>query len=112
MIMYPLEYLDIEYMWEKLQEFPRSSIYPADYLLLLGALDSGWKVVEPVRELISIENGKSHLYIFQLRHTHHRKHRYLRIKGNDLVSSFISDEKWKVISSDAVGYVNWPTQNL
>jgi hypothetical protein len=110
--MYPLEYLEIEFMWEKLQDFPRSSIYPADYLLLLAALDSGWKVIEPVTELFSFGTGKSHVFQFQLRHTHHRQHRYLRIKDNDLVSSFISDEKWKVITSDAVGYVHWPAQNL
>ena len=104
------EFLDIETMWEKLMDFPGSGLYPADYLLLLGALDTGWRVVEPVKELISFDHGKSCVYLFNLRHTHHRQLRSLKIHDHDAVNKMITDEKWKVISGISEGYSHWPTE--
>ncbi len=37
--------------WDKLQEPARPAQKPADYLLLLSALDDGWQVVETIRLL-------------------------------------------------------------
>ena len=37
--------------WDKLQEPGRPARKPADYLLLLSALDEGWQIVETTRLL-------------------------------------------------------------
>lgn len=42
-------YADMEHVWNKLQEPARRGQKPADHLLLLSALDEGWKIVETVR---------------------------------------------------------------
>ncbi len=38
-----------DHIWEKLQEPARPTGKPADYLLLLSALDEGWKILETAR---------------------------------------------------------------
>jgi hypothetical protein len=77
---------------------------------LLGALDAGWRVIEPVKGLISSDRGQPYAFLFNLRHTHHRQLRSLKIQDNDVVNKMISDEKWKVISGFSDGYPHWPTE--
>jgi hypothetical protein len=40
---------DTDHVWNKLQEPARPAGRPADYLLLLSALDEGWKILEAAR---------------------------------------------------------------
>jgi hypothetical protein len=40
---------DADHVWNKLQEPARPAGKPADYLLLLSALDEGWKILETAR---------------------------------------------------------------
>lgn len=40
---------DSDHVWNKLQEPARPAGKPADYLLLLSALDEGWKILETAR---------------------------------------------------------------
>jgi hypothetical protein len=60
--------MDMALMWEKIQYFPIPEMEPPDYLFLLGALDIGWELEQPVVELIALEAGKSSDYLFKLRH--------------------------------------------
>jgi hypothetical protein len=108
--MYTPEFLDIETLWEKLMSFPGSGVYPADYLLLLGALDTGWRVVEPVKELISNRKGVSCVYLFNLHHPARRQRRYLKIQLHDAVDHLITDEKWEVVPGINEGQTKWPTE--
>jgi hypothetical protein len=104
--------MDIPPVWEKIQEISVTEVDPPDYLLLLGALDIGWKVEQPVLELIPFEVGKSSDYLFKLRHDLHKHPQYLKIQGNRAVDKIIFDEKWKVMAYLAEDYLNWPAHHF
>ena len=108
--MYTSDYLDIETMWEKLQDFSRAGLYPADYLLLLGALDTGWNVVEPVKVFISSDQKQSGTYLFNLRHPANRHLRYLKIQEHAAIHDLIKEEKWKVVCGISRANNRWPTE--
>jgi hypothetical protein len=92
--------------------FPLSVVEPPDYLSLLGALEIGWKVEQPVVELIALEVGKSSDYLFKLRHSRHKQPQCLKIQGNEAVDKLIFDEKWKVVAYVAEDYLDWPIHHL
>jgi hypothetical protein len=67
-----------EYIWNKLQEPARSGSKPADYLLLLSALDGGWKIVES-SQIISVTPVRSISYLITLFHSQRRQARQLLV---------------------------------
>lgn len=59
---------EFDHIWNKLQEPVRPSAKPADYLLLLSAIDEGWKILEATH-YITPNSQRGGQYLITLFHT-------------------------------------------
>ena len=62
--------LETNTVWNRLQAPARPAHVPADYLLLLSALDEGWTITDVVRLLAHGRNDEGRSYIVTLMHPH------------------------------------------
>lgn len=83
-------------LWSRLQELPRIRQYPSDYLLLLSALDMGWKIVEPVFFDLPSEHQGRGTYLFILTHDLYLATRQLNLLQSAEVDQFIQKHQLTV----------------
>lgn len=65
--MLPHTTYEFDHIWNRLQEPARPTAKPADYLLLLSALDDGWKIVETAH-YVPFNDLRGGMYMLTLFH--------------------------------------------
>jgi hypothetical protein len=89
-----------EHTWDLLQEPARPARLSATYLLLLAALDQGWRIEGPVQESIHSNPSEMHFFYFILRRQSNRNTKTLMLPENSHVRQFIQDEALQVVSTE------------
>lgn len=95
---------DTDHLWNKLQEPACPAAKPADYLLLLSALDEGWKILETSR-LVPFNNfGRSGAYMLTLFHPRRPLTRQIVVACNPEVDILLKDEDATIVNrSGSIG---------
>ncbi len=87
-------------LWNRLQEPARPGKLPAVYLLLLAALDTGWKILEPIHLSDTWEaDGKPVYHIF-LHRSPAPQIRMLTIPAIPEVEGFLAREGLNITKED------------
>jgi hypothetical protein len=94
--MWSSEPLNVEDTWGLLQEPARPAKYPSNYLLLLAALDSGWRISEPIRWVSNHSRDGSRFYHFLLHHSRSSPSCWLVLPASPEVEQFIREERLSV----------------
>jgi len=81
----------LEPLWSRLQEPARPSTKPADFLLLLSALDEGWQILEAVRWL-PFNGNDSGLYLVTIFHPRALVTRAISIRHAPEVDALLKNE--------------------
>jgi hypothetical protein len=90
----------IDQKWNILQEPIKPTNLPSSYLLLLAAIDAGWRIKEPVAVFKSEEYERSSLYQFVLYSTENSQVILLAIPNSPEVTNYITVEGLKLASDD------------
>jgi hypothetical protein len=88
--------------WDGLQEPARPGPFPTAYLLLLAAIDTGWKIEGPAK--IAPRRGTSgqFAYQFKLRLHPHLSAHVLCVPHGREVEDFIRDESLQVVRTSGL----------
>ena len=99
--MYPTTSTKMETVWNTFQE-PRCSVYlPNSYMLLLSALDQGWKVSKV--ELAPSWDQYGFIYLVSLNRQSHPRAQQLILPHNKLVESLLQEYGYKVSPKHSAG---------
>ena len=86
----------MENVWNTFQE-PRCSAYlPNSYMLLLSALDQGWKVIKA--ELVPSWDQHGFIYLVTLKRQSHQHTQQLILPQNSLVANILQEYSTTVTS--------------
>ncbi len=89
---------DADHLWNKLQEPARPAGKPADYLLLLSALDEGWKILETARVIPFNNFGRGGAYMLTLFHPRRPLARQLVVTRSPEVDLLLKDEDITIVN--------------
>jgi len=98
--MFSTETLRHEILWNRLKEPIHSAQLPQDYLLLLAALDTGWKIHGPVRLINLDRRSDDCIYLFNLTHDYSPQTVQLAVPAEPVVETFLCDEGLTVLVNE------------
>jgi len=88
----------LEPLWSRLQESARPSTKPADFLLLLSALDAGWQILEAARWL-PFNKDDSGLYLVTIFHPRALLTRTVSIRHSPEVDALLKNESVVLVNT-------------
>jgi hypothetical protein len=88
-----------KHLWNTLQEPRCPSYFPAGYLLLLSALDNGWRIA--AIELKPSWDQHGFIYLLTLRHPSHAHSQHLVLPKNAQVEALLVDQALALVSQAA-----------
>jgi hypothetical protein len=94
--MLPNEHYENDQVWNRLQEPARPGKFPPALLLLLAALDTGWQVLEPVRQGPGWQVEGEPVYHFLLLRAPSTGIRLLTVPAGPEVARFLNEEGLKI----------------
>lgn len=93
---------DTDHVWNKLQEPACPAGKPADYLLLLSALDEGWKILETARLVSFNDSLRGGSYLLTLFHPTRLLVRQVAVASTAEVDILLKDEDVTIINRSGV----------
>jgi hypothetical protein len=100
------ETLHHEMHWNRLQEPIHPTQLPQEYLLLLAALDIGWKNAGPVRLLRINEYSGDYAYLFNLEHEKLSQTIQLVVPAAPVVHNYLCEEGLVVMVNEIISSVH------
>jgi hypothetical protein len=98
--MLPTETLYNEMPWNRLQEPLYATQLPQEYLLLLAALDTGWKITGPVHLCGLNHYTGDYIYLFNLDHEPLSQTVQLTVPVGPVVDNFLCEEGLVVLTNE------------
>lgn len=89
---------DTDHIWNKLQEPACPAGKPADYLLLLSALDEGWKILETARLVPFNDFLRGGSYMLTLFHPVRLVVRQIVVARSPEVDHLLKDEDVTIVN--------------
>lgn len=89
---------DTDHVWNKLQEPARPAGRPADYLLLLSALDEGWKILETARMVPFNDFLRGGSYMLTLFHPTRLLVRQIVVARTPELDTLLKDEDVTIVN--------------
>jgi len=96
---------DSDHVWNKLQEPARPAGKPADYLLLLSALDEGWKILETARLVPFNDFLRGGSYMLTIFHPIRLVVRQIVVARSAEVDVLLKDEDVTIVNRSGVSEV-------
>lgn len=93
---------DSDHVWNKLQEPARPAGKPADYLLLLSALDEGWKILETARLVPFNDFLRGGSYMLTIFHPIRLVVRQIVVARSAEVDMLLKDEDVTIVNRSGV----------
>jgi hypothetical protein len=93
---------DSDHVWNKLQEPARPAGKPADYLLLLSALDEGWKILETARLVPFNDFLRGGSYMLTIFHPIRLVVRQIVVARSAEVDALLKDEDVTIVNRSGV----------
>jgi hypothetical protein len=98
--MLSTDILHNEIVWSRLQEPIHTTKLPQDYLLLLAALDNGWKIYGPARLVYIDRLANDCSYLFNLTHDRLSRTVHLAVPASRIIEQFLCEEGITVLFQD------------